>query len=72
MRVGYEVENSPRGLFPAGVHIPYRPHPDDMAPLTAEAIANGAPALFQGTFAVDDLLVRTDILNPHRDRLAAH
>ena len=63
MRVGYEVENSARGLFPAGVHIPYRPHPDDMAPLTAEAIANGAQTLFQGTFAVDELLIKTDILS---------
>ncbi len=33
-----------------------------MVSATEAAIANGAPALFQGTFAVDDLLVRTDIL----------
>jgi CRISPR/Cas system-associated exonuclease Cas4 (RecB family) len=63
MRVGIEAENSARGLFPDGIHIPYRPHPADMAPLTAEAIANSAQTLLQGTFAVDDLLVKTDILS---------
>lgn len=33
-----------------------------MAPITAQAIAQGAQALFQATFTVDDLLVKVDIL----------
>lgn len=62
LQAGIEVDRFARDQFPDGVHIPYRPHPEDMAPITAQAIARGAQAMFQATFIVDDLLVKVDIL----------
>lgn len=62
LQTGIEVDRFARDQFPDGVHISYRPHPEDMAPITAQAIAQGAQALFQATFTVDDLLVKVDIL----------
>lgn len=62
LRMGQEVDKQARAQFPDGFLIPYRPHPEEMAPLTAQAIAVGAETLFQATFAVDDLLVKVDIL----------
>ncbi|MFQ5420687.1 MAG: DUF2779 domain-containing protein, partial [Anaerolineae bacterium] len=47
---------------PDGRLTPYRPHPEDMAPLTAHAIADGVETLFQAAFAIDDLLVKVDVL----------
>ncbi|MCA9935044.1 MAG: DUF2779 domain-containing protein [Anaerolineales bacterium] len=61
-RVGQEVDQLARELFPTGIHIPYRPQPEDMAPLTMQAIADGADTLFQATFVVDDLLIKADVL----------
>ena len=62
LRAGQEVDKLARKQFPGSTLIPYRPHPEDMAPLTAQAIADGAETLFQATFAVQDLLVKVDIL----------
>lgn len=62
LQTGIEVDRLARNQFPDGVHIPYRPHPEEMAPITAQAIADGAEALFQATFVVDDLLIKADIL----------
>ena len=62
LRAGQEVDKIARERFPAGQLIPYRPHPEDMAPLTSQAIAEGAETLFQATFVVNDLLVKVDIL----------
>lgn len=62
LRAGQEVDRRAREEFPNGRAIPYRPHPEEMAPLTAVAIAEGAPTLFQATFHVADLLVKVDIL----------
>lgn len=62
LRAGQEVDKQAREKFPDGRLIPYRPHPEDMAPLTAQAIAAGAETLFQATFHVADLLVKVDIL----------
>ncbi len=62
LRVGQEVDRQAREQFPDGRTIPYRPHPEEMAPLTAQAIAEGATTLFQATFHVADLLVKVDIL----------
>ncbi|HRQ41893.1 MAG TPA: DUF2779 domain-containing protein [Chloroflexota bacterium] len=59
---GQEVDVRAREEFPDGRAIPYRPHPEEMAPLTAQAIAAGATTLFQATFHVEDLLVKVDIL----------
>ncbi|HUM68819.1 MAG TPA: DUF2779 domain-containing protein, partial [Chloroflexota bacterium] len=59
---GQEVDVRAREEFPDGRAIPYRPHPEEMAPLTAQAIAAGATTLFQPTFHVEDLLVKVDIL----------
>jgi len=61
-RAGQEVDRLARERFPNGHLIPYRPQPEAMAPLTTRAIAEGADTLFQATFAVDDLLVKADIL----------
>ncbi len=62
LQAGQAVDKQARGQFPDGVHIPYRPRPEDMASLTAQAIVDGAEALFQATFVADDLLVKVDIL----------
>jgi predicted RecB family nuclease len=62
LRAGQEVDTRAREQFPEGILIPYRPHPEAMAPLTAQAIADGAATLFQATFTVGDLLVKADIL----------
>jgi CRISPR/Cas system-associated exonuclease Cas4 (RecB family) len=61
-RAGQEVDKLARERFAEGVHIPYRPHPEEMVPLTHEALAQGADAIFQGTFAVDDQLIKADVL----------
>jgi hypothetical protein len=62
LRAGQEVDRLARDLFPDGRLIPYRPQPDEMAALTARALAEGATTLFQATFAAGDLLVKADIL----------
>ena len=62
LRAGQEVDKLARKQFSNGRLIPYRPHPEAMAPLTSQAIADGAETLFQATFTVDDLLVKVDIL----------
>ncbi|MFQ5401668.1 MAG: DUF2779 domain-containing protein [Anaerolineae bacterium] len=67
LRAGQEVDKQAREQFPNGRLIPYRPQPKDMAPLTAQAIADGAETLFQATFAADDLLVKADILTKTPD-----
>jgi hypothetical protein len=62
LRAGQEVDKLARLEFPNGRLIPYRPHPETMAELTAQAIAAGSETLFQATFAPADLLVKVDIL----------
>lgn len=62
LRAGQEVDRLARGQFPNGRSIPYHPQPEDIAPLTRQAIAEGAETLFQATFHVDALLVKVDIL----------
>ena len=62
LRAGQDVDKLAREQFPNGRLIPYRPHPEEMAPLTSQAIAEGAETLFQATFTVDNLLVKVDIL----------
>lgn len=62
LRAGQEVDRLAREQFPDGRPILYRPQPEEMAPLTAQAIAAGATTLFQATFHVSDLLVKVDIL----------
>jgi len=61
-RAGQNVDQMAREQFPNGRHIPYRPQPEDMVPITRQAIEDGADTLFQATFASDDLLVKVDIL----------
>ncbi|MCL4263598.1 MAG: DUF2779 domain-containing protein [Anaerolineae bacterium] len=67
LRAGQEVDVRARGQFPDGRTIPYRPHPEEMASLTAQAIAEGATTLFQATFHTADLLVKVDILTRTAD-----
>lgn len=62
LRMGQEVDRQARQQFPNGRVIPYCPQPEDMVPLTRQAIAGGAETLFQATFATTDLLVKVDIL----------
>lgn len=62
LRAGQAVDQLAREQFPNGRPVPYRPQPEEMAPLTRQAIAEGAETLFQATFHVDDLLVKADIL----------
>ncbi len=72
LRAGQEVDKRAREQFVNGRLIPYRPHPEDMAPLTTQAIAEGAESLFQATFTVDDLLVKVDILTQIGHWLASY
>ncbi len=62
LRAGQEADKLAREQFPNGRLIPYRPQPAEMAALTRQALADGAETLFQATFAVDDLLVKADIV----------
>lgn len=62
LRAGQDVDRLAREQFPDGRLIPYRPQPADMAPLTRQALAEGAETLFQATVTVEDLLVKVDIL----------
>ena len=62
LQAGQAVDKRAREQFPNGILIPYRPQPEDMAPLTTEAIVSGAEALFQATFVQEDCLVKVDIL----------
>ncbi len=59
---GQVVDKKARELFPNGRLIPYRIHPEEMVPLTTEAIVAGADTLFQATLAAADMLVKVDIL----------
>lgn len=62
LRVGQAVDQLAREQFANGRSIPYRPRPEEMDPLTRQAIAEGVETLFQATFHDDDLLVKVDIL----------
>ena len=62
LRAGQQVDELARTVFANGRLIPYRPHPEDMAELTTQAMAEGSQTLFQATFASADLLVKVDIL----------
>jgi hypothetical protein len=62
LRAGQEVDKLARAAFANGRLIPYRPDPQAMAELTAQAISEGSHTLFQATFAPADLLVKVDIL----------
>ncbi len=59
---GKVVGQLARERFPAGVLIPSHASRVDRVRMTAEAIAAGAPAIFEGAFMVDDLFVATDII----------
>lgn len=67
LRAGQAVDARAREWFPDGRTIPYHPHPEAMASLTTEAIAEGATTLFQATFHAADLLVKVDILTRAAD-----
>lgn len=45
LRAGQDVDVRAREQFPDGRTIPYRPHPEEIAPLTAAAIAAGATTI---------------------------
>ncbi|MCB8988982.1 MAG: DUF2779 domain-containing protein [Ardenticatenaceae bacterium] len=61
-RIGQEVDELAQGQFSSGRLIPHNIPLKEAVQLTAEAIAEGAETLLQATFAIDDLLVRADIL----------
>src|SRR5687768_1507133 len=58
---GSEVDRLARQQFD-GRLIPYHPDQQEMIRATWQAIAEGEHVLFQGTFAADGVLVKTDIL----------
>lgn len=60
---GQQVDKKAREFFPNGRIIPYRNQPEEMVPLTTEAIADDADTLFQATLAKADMLVKVDILH---------
>lgn len=61
-RIGQKVDDLAQEQFPNGRLIPQNVHPKEMMQLTTQSITDGTETLFQATFAVDDLHVRTDIL----------
>ncbi len=62
MREGTKVGRLARAWFPGGWLIPYQPQPEEMARLTAEALADKETTLFEATFLANDLLIKADIL----------
>ena len=58
--VGEEVKK----IFPSGVEIPFlRGDYTEMHRLTIEAINTGAEVIFEGSFLVDDIFIRVDVMH---------
>ena len=62
MREGISVGRLARAWFPGGWTVPFQPEREEMARLTAEALAEGEQTLFEATFLANDLLIKADIL----------
>ena len=64
LRDGEEVGERIRDTFPSGVEIPFLGgNYQEMHDITQEAIVNGAEVIFEGSFYVDGVFVRVDIMS---------
>jgi hypothetical protein len=69
MQQGHEVGVLARQLFPGGVEVGYEGSLDQAIRTTRELVANGEiPAIFEGAFEHDGVLVRVDVLHRRGDR----
>ena len=60
---GFEVHDLARELFPGGVLVPYEGlTKDDQVVMTREAMASGATAIYEASFAFDGIFVKVDLL----------
>lgn len=62
MREGIKTGRLARSWFPGGWLVPYHAQLEEMARLTAEAMAEGEKTLFEAVFLAGDLLIKADIL----------
>lgn len=68
MQQGHEVGMLARQLFPGGVEVGNEGSLDQAIRSTKELVANPAvPAIFEGVFQHDGVLVRVDVLHRRRD-----
>jgi predicted RecB family nuclease len=68
MQQGHEVGMLARQLFPGGVEVSSEGGLDQAIRSTRELVANSAvPAVFEGVFEHDGVLVRVDVLHRRRD-----
>ena len=68
MQQGHEVGMLARQLFPGGVEVRSDRGLDDAIRTTRELVANReVPAIFEGVFEHDGVLVRVDVLHRRRD-----
>jgi predicted RecB family nuclease len=68
MEQGREVGLLARKMFPGGVEVGYQRSLDQAIRATQELVANPAvPAIFEGVFQHDGVLVRVDVLHRRRD-----
>lgn len=66
---GREVDMLARQLFPGGIEVRSDGGLDQAIRATRELVANAdVPAIFEGTFEYQNVLVRVDILHRRRDR----
>ena len=65
MRLGKNVGDCAKGIFPGGVEIEYEPSNQKlMVRKTNAAISSQAKSIYEGTFISEDgVLIRADILN---------
>jgi hypothetical protein len=67
MRQGTKVGRLARSWFAGGLLIPYNTQPEEMARLTAQALAERETTLFEATFIAGDLLIKADILQREQE-----
>ncbi len=64
LKDGEEVGNQVKKIFPEGEEIPFLGGDyDEMHRLTLQAIENGSKVIFEGSFLVDGVFIRVDIMN---------
>ena len=64
LRDGEEVGEKIKDTFPSGVEIPFLSgNYQEMHDLTMEAITNGNKVIFEGSFYVDGVFVRVDVMS---------
>ena len=64
LKDGEEVGKRIKDTFPDGVDIPFlKGNYQEMHDLTQEAIKNGAMVIFEGSFYIDGVFVRVDVMS---------